>query len=201
MKQFYYSILLFVVAILISNRGLSQEWNWIESKVSGSKGGYNCSKHKTRNEAIYVNQKYNLKGILKEYPGYATVDPSFLGYKTDLHDIFLNALKMTFDEKKIKTLAERNEQFYVGFDLNQDGNLLRLMFVLDTATIITTDELYNLEENIKNDFVFKPIRKVSVKLSGGFGITTNFKEILTGEIPYIRKMEEQQRETERLFGN
>jgi len=193
--------MLLLATTLISNYSFSQEWNWVDSKVSGSKGGYNCSKHKTINEAIYVNQKYDLKGILKEYPGYATVDPSFLGYKTDLHDIFLKALIMTIDEKKIKILAERNEQFYVGFDLNQDGKLLRIMFVLDTSTIITTDELYSIEENIKKDFVFNPIRKVNTKLSGGFGITTNFNEILAGEIPYIRKMEEQQRETERLFGN
>jgi len=201
MKPFNYITMLLLATTLISNYSFSQEWNWVDSKVSGSKGGYNCSKHKTINEAIYVNQKYNLKEMLKEYPGYATVDPSFLGYKTDLHDIFLKAIKMSIDEKKIKTLAEKNEQFYVGFDLDQDGNILMLYFTLDTATIVATEELFNLEENIKKFFVFKPIRKVNVKLSGGFGITTNFKEILAGEIPYIRKMEEQQRKTERLFGN
>ncbi|KAB2871095.1 MAG: hypothetical protein F9K37_04195 [Bacteroidales bacterium] len=201
MKQFNTKMLLLIFSILINYYSNAQDWNWVDYKVTGSKSSYNCSKHKTRNEAIYVNQKYNKTEILKEYPGYSNVDPSFLGYKTDLHNSFLEVIKKSINTEKLKSLADRNEGFYVGFDLNQDGKLLRIIFVLDTATIITSDELYSLEENIKNILVFKPIRKVEVKLMDGFGITTNFKEILNGEILSIRRTEEQQRETERLYGN
>lgn len=189
------------IAISQNTEDLPKEYKWVETTTKGSKSSYRCLKNSIRNEAIYVNQKYDLKEIVKEYPAYAIVDPSFLGYKTNVHGSFLKAINTAINKEKVTELAKRNEDFELGFDLDQDGNILRIIFTLDTATLITSDELYNLEENIKKLFVFQPIRKVKVKLMGGFGVMTNFKEILAGEIPYIRKMEEQQRETERLFGN
>jgi len=189
------------IAAMLLFQVANAQFGWIETSVYGSKSAYKCSKNPYGNEAIYVNQKYNQEEILKEYPISAFADPSFLGYKTDLHDSFLKAIYASIEKDKIKELARNSESFELGFDLDQDGNILRIIFTLDTATLITANELYNLEENIRKLFVFKPIRKASVKLSGGFGIGTNFKEILIGEIPYIRKAEERQLETERLFGN
>lgn len=189
-----------IVALLLY-QSVNAQFGWVETSASGTKSSFRCFKNPSDNKAIYVNQKYNQEEILKEYPISAFADPSFLGYKTDLHNSFLKAIYASIEKDKIEELAQKAENFELGFDIDQDGNILRIVFKLDTASLITTDELYNLEDNIKKLFVFKPIRKASVKLSGGFGIGTNFKEILAGEIPYIRKMEEQQREDERLFGN
>ncbi|MGE0078582.1 MAG: hypothetical protein AB7S48_12035 [Bacteroidales bacterium] len=189
------------IAAMLLVQSVNAQFGWVETSASGTKSSFRCFKNPSDNKAIYVNQKYNQEEILKEYPISAFADPSFLGYKTDLHDSFLKAIYASIEKDKIKELARKNESFELGFDLDQDGNILRIIFTLDTATLITANELYNLEENIRKLFVFKPIRKASVKLSGGFGIGTNFKEILIGKIPYIRKAEERQRETERLFGN
>lgn len=193
--------LIITITIILLFQDVKAQYGWIESTVKGSKSTYRCTKNPYGNDAIYVNINYNLEDTLKVYPGYSLVDPSFLGFKTDIHDSFLTVINECISHDKLLSLAGRNENLHIGLDINQDGRILGVIFSLDTATIITTEDLYCLEVNVRKRFVFKPIRKVNVKLMGGFGITTNFKEILDGEIPHIRKMEEQQREKERLFGN
>lgn len=180
---------------------INAQFGWVEASAKGSRSDFKCLKNPNSIDAIYYKKSYIKEEVLKEYPAWVWVDGAFLGYKTNIHSSFLEAVNTSFDHKKLKELAERGEHIELGFDLDQDGNILNVGFIIDTATLITTDELYILEENIRNLLIFKPIRKAKAKLMGGFGITTNFKEILAGEIPYIRKMEEQQRETERLFGN
>jgi hypothetical protein len=189
------------IVALFLYQSVNAQFGWFETSAKGSKSDYLCFKNPNSNVAIYYKKSYNREKVLKEYPNYVWVDGSFLGYKTNIHNSFLEAVNSSFDYDKIVELANRVEYLKVGFDLDQDGNILSVNFSLDTMTLITTDELYILEENIRKLLIFKPIRKAKAKLMGGFGIATSFKEILAGEIPYIRKMEEQQRETERLFGD
>ena len=189
-----------IVALLLY-QSVNAQFGWVETSAKGSKSDFKCLKNPNSIDAIYFKKSYNKEEVLKEYPAWVWVDGSFLGYKTNIHSSFLEAVNSSFDNEKIKELAKRGEYLQLGFDLDQDGNILNVGFIIDTATLITTDDLFILDENIRKLLTFKPIRKAKAKLMGGFGIATNFKEILVGEIPYIRKMEEQQREDERLFGN
>ena len=177
------------------------EYRTVESIVPGTKGSYRCYKFIEWNKAIYVGLRYNDEAIRKEYPAWFEADPSFLGYKTDVHNVFVNLVREVIGMEKVRTLAGRNEQVYVGFDLDQNGKILKMVFYLDTTTLVTTDELYSMEELIKARFTFVPIRRTSVKLGCGFSIGTTFGEILAGEIPSLKWEEQQQRETEQDFGD
>ncbi|MDX9854332.1 MAG: hypothetical protein RBS81_11165 [Tenuifilaceae bacterium] len=177
------------------------EYRTVESIVPGAKDNYRCYKYKASNQALYIGTRYNEEMILNEYPSYIDVDLGFLGYKTNVHDVFVGIVREAVGMEKVRTLAGRNEQLYVGFDLDQNGKILMIYFWLDTTTLITTDELYTMEELIKVRFSFVPIRRTSVKLRGGFGIRTTFSEILTGEIPSLKRKELRQRETEADFGD
>lgn len=189
-----------IVALLLY-QSVNAQLGWVETSAKGGKSDYLCFKNPDSNVAIYYKRNYNKEEVLKKFPAWVWVDRSFLGYKTTIHNSFLEAINSSFEHDKIVERANRVEYLELGFDLDQDGNILGVNFLLDTATLITKDELYILEENIRKLFIFKPIRKAKAKLMGGFGFTTNFKEIFAGEIPSIRKKEEQQQETERLFGN
>ncbi|MDX9854329.1 MAG: hypothetical protein RBS81_11150 [Tenuifilaceae bacterium] len=177
------------------------EYRTVESIVPGTKGSYRCYKFIEWNKAIYVGLRYNDEAIRKEYPAWFEADPSFLGYKTDVHNAFVSLVREAIGMEKVRTLAGRNEQLYVGFDLDQNGKILMITFYLDTTTLVTTDELYSMEELIKARFTFVPIRRTSVKLGCGFSIGTTFGEILAGEIPSLKREEQQQRETEQDFGD
>lgn len=183
------------------NIEVPERYRWNEKYTKGSKSVYICYTKPSSGIAIYENHCYDSDKILNEYPPYAFIDLSFPGYRTDLHDVFLGVMESALGRERIAQLAERDESFYVGFDLDQDGNILMINFKLDTATLISPDELYAIETGIKKSFVFKPIKRYTVKLSGGFGIRTTFKEILAREIPCIRREEEQQlQEIQRVYG-
>ncbi|MDX9854333.1 MAG: hypothetical protein RBS81_11170 [Tenuifilaceae bacterium] len=177
------------------------EYRTVESIVPGAKDNYRCYKYKASNQALYIGTRYNEEMILNEYPGWFGIDMSYLGYKTDVHNVFVNLVREAIGMEKVRTLAGRNEQFGISFRLDQNGKILMISFSLDTTTLVTTDELYNMEELIKARFTFVPIRRTSVKLSGGFGIETTFGEILAGEIPSLKKEELRQRKTEADFGD
>ena len=182
-------------------KGIPSEYRIVPSIISGTKGSYRCYKRTERNKAIYVGLRYDDEAIRKEYPAWFEADPSFLGYKTDVHNAFVSLVREVIGMEKVRTLAGRNEQLYVGFDLDQNGKILKMVFYLDTTTLVTTDELYSMEELIKARFTFVPIRRTSVKLGCGFSIGTTFGEILAGEISSLKREEQQQRKTEEDFGD
>ena len=180
-----------------TNAQLDSLLGWKETTISGNKGAsYNRSTNSREDHALYSNTNYDWNKISKEYPPNEYLDQTFPGYKTDIHNSFLRAVKTCLSEERIKALANRNEQFHLGLNLDQNGNILYMYFSLDTNTVITPDELYCLEVNFKKLLVFVPIRKINEKHMDGFGITTTFKEIQAGEIPAIRREEERQKKKE-----
>ena len=202
MKTSKIKITIAVMAVLLSFQTVSAQLDsllgWRKTTVSGNKGTttYRCLKNPREDHALYSNTNYDWDKISKEYPPNEYLTQTFPGYKTDIHNSFLTAVRVCFNKERIKSLASRNEQFYAGFKLDQDGNIIYIHFTLDTNTVITPDELYCLEENFKKLLVFVPIRKINEKHMDGFGITTTFKEIQAGEIPAIRREEERQKKKE-----
>jgi len=180
---------------------LPLEYQWTESTVGTGTKAYLRQKNRVRNVSIYINKQYDEENILNEYPGWFNAHRGFLGYKTDLHNVFVSVVREAIGMEKVRTLAGRNEQFGISFRLDQNGKILMISFSLDTTTLVTTDELYNMEELIKARFSFVPIRRTSIKLGCGFGIETTFGEILAGEIPSLKRKELRQRKTEADFGD
>jgi hypothetical protein len=82
----------------------------------------------------------------------------------------------------------------INFDLDQNGNILAMWFTLNIGTQVTPDELLMLEEKLKEQVTFKPIRKSNQKFFSVTSVKCTFKEIKEGEIPYIRKSAAYRRE-------
>ena len=207
-SRIFRALTLTIIATLYLNAAIAQdeedlplEYQWTVSTIGTGAKAYLRQKNRVRNVSIYINKKYDKEKIWSEYPSYFNADMGFLGYKTSVHDVFVGLVKEAVGTEKVKTLAGRNEQFGIGFRLDQNGKILMIYFSLDTTTLVTTEELYNMEELIKARFTFVPIRRTSVKLAGGFSIETTFSEILAGEIPSLRREELRQRKTEEDFGD
>ena len=189
-------ILIFSITSIIPGKSVAQEEKTY--KVKGTKGVLNCTEVKKTDNLFFSNAKDDETKIHKEYNIKENVDPSFLGYRYGIHDQFVEAFRKSFSKERLEKLASTEEKITIFFNLDQNGKYLFTSFVLNSGTQVDPDEILTLEENLKALVKFVPIRKSEYKFLDGVFIKTTFKEILNGEIPFIRKSDKYLQELEKL---
>ncbi|HSA04557.1 MAG TPA: hypothetical protein P5145_03090 [Tenuifilaceae bacterium] len=154
---------------------------YIETVIYNKKG--------SANSKYFENKKYNLSEIHKQRvpdsPG-----ASFLIYRLNSHEAFINAFYNSFSQERITNLSKQNLDFEVNFVLDKKGKILGIAFRISGESDISVFEIESLEKELETNITFQPIGRSGKEYPGEYPVRTSFKEIEQGKVNAILNQDE-----------
>jgi hypothetical protein len=165
----------------------------VKTEVKGGKNTYmqtilNNSKGECETKVL-KNRKYNLDEVHKQrIPD--SPSASFLIYRLNTHEKFLNAINKSFGKERIACLAKKNMKFEINFVLDKQGGILGIVFRLSGKNDISILEIEQLEKELETNITFEPIGRSEKDYPGEYPVRTSFNEIEQGKVKAILTQEE-----------
>lgn len=165
----------------------------IKIEVKGKNNMYQQNVHYNEkgniNSQYIYNKKYNLDEVYNQRVPDST-GASFLIYRLNTHEAFLNAFYKSFGKERIVNLAKQNIEFEVHFILDKNGGIVGIVFRLSNENDISIFELEQLEYDLEKNLTFEPIGRSENDNADEYWVRTNFREIEQGEIFKILNQDE-----------
>jgi len=188
MKYINIILLLFILLNSFTLRAQNKESKWEIKGKESTFIGYGSRIGKSQGKLIlYHNKKYDIDKITENREPVSL--STFILYRIDNHDKYLNVFKNVFTEKRIKELAANNEIMDVAFLLDEKGQIMTIDYTLLANSNITANELEELEKELLDNISFKVINEIEPNSYGFFSIKTRFEQVMKGEIKAIRENE------------
>lgn len=190
---YFLQYLLAIPFLIGSQQTLLAQKKSIKVETKGKVNIYNQSVHYNEkgniNSQYIYNKKYNLDEVYKQrIPDSPTA--SFLIYRLNTHEAFLNAFYKSFGEKRISSLAKQGVEIEVHFILDKKGGIVGIVFRLSKENNISILEIEQLEMELEEKLTFDPIEKSTNDYASQYWVCTNFNEIDQGKITKILNQDE-----------
>lgn len=189
----YFGYLLGMILLICCQPPLWAQQKTSKIEVKGVENIYNQSIHYNKKGKInsqYIrNKKYNLDEAYKQrIPD--SPSASFLIYRLNTHEAFLNAFYKSFGNDRISNLSKLGVEFEVDFILDKKGGIVGIVFRLSGENDISILEIEKLEKELETNITFEVIGIPEKQLPSEYWIITDFKEIEQGKISKILDQDE-----------
>lgn len=160
---------------------------WDSTRVTGNFSTFHCRKIDLDGISVENIKNEDPRETRRHY------DISSLGFafvSILSHDAFLDAFKSAFSKERVARLSEMKDQIILILYVDEKGEILRIVFLLENNTTITPMEIEVLEQELLSRVKFTPVgKKVDDRIFHAPAFTIWFSEIANGEIRSVRGSE------------